>query len=677
YGTFLCAALVWLNPIKLHANSPNDPQYPSQWNLRKVGATNAWELASGEGVVVAIIDTGVNYLHEDLRENMWRNPGETGFDSQGRDKSTNGIDDDGNGYVDDVFGIDAAGDDSDPMDEGGGEPRVYHGTFIAGVIAGTRNNGKGITGLAPGAKIMALRASSVTDVWTASDIVKCYRYVIDMKRRGVNVRVVNNSYGGDYAGEAVGQAMEEAGNEGIVVVCSAGNSGMDLDLNSRWPQNFKLRNGLVVGAANESDQFLLNYGRTIVDLAAPATNIRSTYAPGMAAYQIWTDATTSFATPHVTATVALLASFDPSLSVDELKAAILGSVDVFPSMRGRSMTAGRLNAARALATLGSTRAPIVIHTSPSVLREPGTQLSVTFSTAMNKASVEQAWQLNPAAAGYFTWSNGDRTVAFSARDGFQSLTNYTVTLRGSATDQSGASLDGNYNRASEGAGLDDLQWSFRHPPQNDDVFMAELIQGRSGEHSGTNRNASKEGRELDKAGSAGGASVWYRWVAMETGPVIFETAGTDFDTLLVAGVREANHLDQDIIRAVPAWIAQNDNDGALKTSRISFVATNGVSYVIGVDGKTRSGTIPTAQTGEFSLRWYPAPQRIDSRRLAGGQVELSWPATAVAYKLESTDQLAEGAKWSEVTEVAIVSGGKRILTQRLDGSRKFFRLRMP
>ena len=205
---------------------PNDPQFGGQWALRKIGATNAWAITKGSrDIVVAILDTGVNYKHEDLRENMWRNPGETGIDEHGKDKATNGIDDDENGYADDVHGIDPAGNDSDPMDEGVLEPRIYHGTFVAGQIAAVGNNGKGICGINWTAQVMAIRISQVNDVFRAADVLEAFDYVVKMKRRGVNIRVTNNSYGGDNPGEAIRDAMEIAGKEGVLHVCSLIKAG--------------------------------------------------------------------------------------------------------------------------------------------------------------------------------------------------------------------------------------------------------------------------------------------------------------------------------------------------------------------------------------------------------------------------------------------------------------------
>src|SRR5258708_37538003 len=127
------------------------PKSNAQWDLKKIGMTNAWAITTGSSnVVIAILDTGVDYNHEDLAANMWRNPGETGLDANGHDKATNGIDDDNDGYLDDVYGIDAVSGTGDPMDLGIFVPPnapFYHGTFCAGIIGAAGNNGEGIAGL--------------------------------------------------------------------------------------------------------------------------------------------------------------------------------------------------------------------------------------------------------------------------------------------------------------------------------------------------------------------------------------------------------------------------------------------------------------------------------------------------------------------------------------------------
>ncbi|MCW5557899.1 MAG: S8 family serine peptidase, partial [Verrucomicrobiae bacterium] len=189
---------------------PDDPRYRSQWNLGKIGMEQAWAITTGStNVVVAVIDTGVDYTHPDLAANMWRNPGESGIDAQGRDKATNGIDDDGNGYVDDVHGISTLDHSGDPMDRGlfgGGVNGVpaglvdYHGSGAAGIIGAVGNNQNGIAGINWTARILAISArAGDLDLERGNSLVahflEGYDYLLAMKGHGVNIRVVQSTRG--------------------------------------------------------------------------------------------------------------------------------------------------------------------------------------------------------------------------------------------------------------------------------------------------------------------------------------------------------------------------------------------------------------------------------------------------------------------------------------------------
>jgi subtilisin family serine protease len=241
--------------------TPNDPLWEFQWNLRKIGAPEAWVTAKGGGSVVVVIDTGVDYTHEDLGPNMWRNPGETGLDDSGHDKASNHIDDDANGYVDDVYGIDVVSGDSDPMDEGfivAGVPvTTYHGTSCAGIIGAGSDNGKGIAGLNWNVSIIAIRA-----LWYDVDrefnqaaydahLLEAYRYVLKLKRAGVNIRATSNSYGSASYSSALREAIEDLGKEGILNVFSAGNNYLDNDDLTFYPAGYNLASILSVAQRRE------------------------------------------------------------------------------------------------------------------------------------------------------------------------------------------------------------------------------------------------------------------------------------------------------------------------------------------------------------------------------------------------------------------------------------------
>lgn len=333
-------------PLRVSETIPNDSRFGELYGLRNTGqsggltgadidATFAWDLSTGSAeTVVAVIDTGVDYLHEDLAANMWRNPGEIPGD---------GIDNDRNGHIDDVYGINTASGNSDPFDDNG------HGTHVAGTIAAVGNNNIGVVGVAFGARIMALKFLDATGFGSVSSAVRALEYMIMMKTQyGIDIVVSNNSWGGDQPSQALRDAISASIDAGILFVAAAGNNGANTDLagNTHYPSGFDLNGIVSVAAANHSDRLAVfsNYGSTTVDIAAPGENILST-TPGNT-YSIFSG--TSMATPHVAGVAALLADANPGLSVAELKAAILDGADPITSLRNRVASGGRLNAFESL-----------------------------------------------------------------------------------------------------------------------------------------------------------------------------------------------------------------------------------------------------------------------------------------------------------------------------------------
>ncbi len=286
----------------------NDPYASQLWGLSEdqgISAEQGWEVSSGtKDVVVAVIDTGIDYQHEDLVENLWRNPGEI---------EGNGIDDDNNGYVDDVYGINAitgallAGD---PLDDNG------HGTHVAGTIGAVGDNGIGVIGVSPAVSIMGLKFLDASGSGRLSDAISAINYMVNMKEsHGVNIVAANNSWGGGGYSQALEEAIERANAAGIVFVAAAGNQGLDVDLFPSYPSSYENSNVISV-AALDSDGNLAsfsNFGTEGVDVAAPGVAILSTLPGG--AYGSYSG--TSMATPHVTGLLALLYSTAPNLSVED------------------------------------------------------------------------------------------------------------------------------------------------------------------------------------------------------------------------------------------------------------------------------------------------------------------------------------------------------------------------
>ena len=267
-----------------------------------------------------------------------------------------GIDDDGNGKVDDVYGIDTAndakGNDSDPFDQGANG--FYHGSLVAGIIGARAQNGAGITGLNWSVQLMAVRAIRASNLITLADELEALDYVLMMKNRGVNVRVVNMSYGGLRFSLAEREALAALDQAGILLCVAAGNDGRNNDTSPVYPASHPLDGIIAVAATDSADQLAKfpvsgssHYGRTNVDLAAPGLDIQSTFGPGTNDYHAAFFGT-SAATPHVAGAAALLASANPSATSADIKKALLDSADLIPALAGRMVSNGRLNIARAL-----------------------------------------------------------------------------------------------------------------------------------------------------------------------------------------------------------------------------------------------------------------------------------------------------------------------------------------
>lgn len=321
-------------------NTPSDVRFSELYGLQKISAPAAWDLNTGSSeTVVANIDTGILYTHEDLAANMWHNPGEI---------PNNGIDDDGDGFVDDYYGYDFFYNDSNPIDDAGG-----HGTHTSGTIGAVGNNSLGVVGVNWNVKLMAIKIYSPkgTDS-TSAMLINAYNYIRMMKNRGVNVRVTNNSYGdcGEACGydQATKDAIDALADAGVLQVFAAGNNGRNIETTPFYPASYTTPGILTVAASDQNDNRagFSNYGTTSVDLAAPGVGILSTYNASNNAYVAFSG--TSMATPHVTGAAALLSSYRPDLSVASLKATLMNTVDLLPQWSNLVKTGGRLNVARAL-----------------------------------------------------------------------------------------------------------------------------------------------------------------------------------------------------------------------------------------------------------------------------------------------------------------------------------------
>jgi subtilisin family serine protease len=322
---------------------PND-LHPDLWALNNTGvyaggtadadidAPEAWDIQTGsDNVVVAVIDTGLDYNHEDLSANAWVNPGEV---------PGNGVDDDGNGYVDDVHGYDFYNGDSDPLDD------HAHGTHCSGTIAAAGNNGIGIVGVNWRARIIALKAFNQYGGGSTMAAIASIEYATMMKQRGISVVAMSNSWGSTSYSQSMKDAISAANNAGILFVAAAGNYSRNNDATPFYPASYNVPNVISVAASDYNDNLasFSCYGATSVDLAAPGVSILSTI-PGNG-YSSWNG--TSMATPHVTGVAALVRAEFPGITHIDIKDRVLGGVDPIPGMAGKVATGGRLNARGAL-----------------------------------------------------------------------------------------------------------------------------------------------------------------------------------------------------------------------------------------------------------------------------------------------------------------------------------------
>ena len=345
------------NYIVHAAGSPNDAQYAMLWAMKNSGqavngtvgktgadikAEQAWAITTGSpSIVIGVIDSGVDYMHPDLAANIWKNPGNIGGCGAG------------------THGYNAITNACDPMDNNN------HGTHVAGTIGATGNNTLGVVGVNWQTQIMALKFLDANGAGNTADAIEAIDFAINAKLAGVNVRLLNNSWGGGGYSQALLDAINKAGTHGILFVVAAGNSVTNVDTSASYPCSYNATNVICVAASDQNDAlaWFSNYGATSVDLGAPGANILSTIKGGGYTYFNGT----SMATPYVTGAAALILSApgQANLTVDQLKSLILSSVDPVVSLSGKTVTGGRLNVCQAIPGCGGTIPPTVTPPTPT------------------------------------------------------------------------------------------------------------------------------------------------------------------------------------------------------------------------------------------------------------------------------------------------------------------------
>jgi thermitase len=322
-------------------STPNDPMFGEQWALRNEGqnggkakadisAIEAWKKTKGsKKVVVAVLDTGVDYTHQDLSSNIWTRP-----------DNLPAYKDEELGTINDLHGFDADANLQDPMDDNG------HGTHCAGIIGAEGDNSEGIAGVNWQVQIMPLKFLSRGGFGSTKNAIEAINYVIERKRAGVNIRIVSNSWGSTAKSKALGDVIRAAGEEGILFIAAAGNDGSDNDRRPHYPSNYDLPNMVSVAALDRNDSLasFSNFGIKTVHVAAPGKDIKSTWINGN-----YRDASgTSMATPYVSGVAALIVAQNPTISVEALREKLVNSVDKIDSLKDKIKSGGRINAAKAV-----------------------------------------------------------------------------------------------------------------------------------------------------------------------------------------------------------------------------------------------------------------------------------------------------------------------------------------
>jgi thermitase len=334
-----------------HANkTPNDPMYGQLWGMKNIGqadsdgqvgmagvdidAEAAWDITTGnKNTLIAIIDTGVDYNHPDIKANAWTNAAEA--------NGTPGVDDDGNGVIDDIHGYNAITNSGDPMDDHG------HGTHCAGTIGGNGNDGVGVAGVNWEANIMGVKFLDANGSGTLEDAVKAIAYANKM-----GAKVMSNSWGGGGFSQTLFDVIKETNESGALFIAAAGNDYSNNDTSPAYPASYQVENIISVAAVDNKGlkAGFSNYGKKTVHLGAPGVNILSSTG---GAYDSWSG--TSMATPHVSGVAALVWGNETNLTAAEVKARLLTTARPLAGLRGKTITGGLLNAYNAVSN--TTPAP--------------------------------------------------------------------------------------------------------------------------------------------------------------------------------------------------------------------------------------------------------------------------------------------------------------------------------
>ncbi|MCW5755380.1 MAG: S8 family serine peptidase [Phycisphaeraceae bacterium] len=508
------------------AGVPNDPSFGLLWGMHNTGqviggstgivdadidAPEGWDIFTGDpNFAIAVIDTGVLWSHPDLAQNIWTNPGEI---------AGNGIDDDGNGYIDDIRGWDFYDNDNNPTDPSS------HGTHVAGTIGAVGNNGIGVTGVAWRCKIVPLRFLGPNGGFT-SDAILAVQYCTTK-----GIKVSNNSWGGGGYSTALFNAINASQSVGHIFVCAAGNDNVNIDSSPRYPASYTSSNLIAVAATTNRDarSGFSNYGVTSVDLGAPGTNIYSTVLSNGYGYK----SGTSMASPHVAGVVAMVYAQNPTWTWTQVRNRVFSTVRPTNAMNGRTVTGGVVNLAAALMPAVNTP-PVVTITSPAdgASFDYGSfvALSATAIDAQDgniSSSIQWSSNINGPLGGGANISRqliaGTHEITATATDSGQLSHSHTITITVVYVVQDPPAAPTDPRTANLGGGIARVRWT--DASNNEDGFEIErearignkwlnpTIVGTTGPDTGEYIDNPGAGRfrYRVRAFNAAGSSDWSPW----------------------------------------------------------------------------------------------------------------------------------------------------------------------
>jgi subtilisin family serine protease len=370
--------------------TPNDPYLPQLWGMSNIKVAPVWSAGNkgNQDIFVGVIDAGIYLNHPDLCGQIWTNPHEP----------IDGIDNDGNGYIDDVNGWDFYNNDRSITD-----PNDNHGTHVSGTIGGLGNNGIGVIGVAPQVTIIGVKFLDGFYGGYTSDAIEAIDYLTDLKiRHNLNIVASNNSWGGGGYSQGLYDAIERSKSAGILFVAAAGNNSSNNDSSPFYPANYGNQNVISVAATTSTDLMasFSNYGATQVDLGAPGASVISTTLGWPSTFNYSSYSGTSMAAPHVTGAIVLYKNAHPTASWSQIKTGILNSTRSIPALQGKTVTGGTLD----VSTFTGVTSPIQGSRSCTVIDPtPPAKVTGLYSSNITNTSFRLDWAVPYDNSGVFNY----------------------------------------------------------------------------------------------------------------------------------------------------------------------------------------------------------------------------------------------------------------------------------